>query len=131
MRCVPVSLIVCSLFTFQYVSINTPGDLHFSNDEQKHLHSNMFLLILTAEQTTVWDPEFTFQYVSINTFVALILILRQPHLHSNMFLLIPVFLNIHWFCFHKFTFQYVSINTEWHFPCKSPFSQIYIPICFY
>ena len=97
------------IFTFQYVSINTPCPHHFVH-KKRHLHSNMFLLIrvVSHRKVTVF-PRFTFQYVSINTCSS---ISRSASAS-------------------KFTFQYVSINTIF---LKNSFSgnkYIYIPICFY
>ena len=55
-----------TIFTFQYVSINTmPRDS--SNEKYPSLHSNMFLLILVRFTTSRSAISFTFQYVSINT----------------------------------------------------------------
>ena len=57
-----------SVFTFQYVSINTSKGISIADTVSRTLHSNMFLLIPTG-------------------------IIRSrsafPSLHSNMFLLIP------------------------------------------
>ena len=97
------------LFTFQYVSINTDvraGVLELL----KYLHSNMFLLIhpvLSAGGSGA--QTFTFQYVSINT------------CYNNMITNYQ----------KKFTFQYVSINTKCPCSCITVDGEIYIPICFY
>ena len=95
-------------FTFQYVSINTKVKFKAAC-ASGHLHSNMFLLILSdVKDIAAVVPRFTFQYVSINTMI------------RCSYLII---------C-HTFTFQYVSINTYTIFTEFVIFI-IYIPICFY
>ena len=63
-----------AVFTFQYVSINTP----------EGFHSNLQCF------------SFTFQYVSINTTSIAVFLDCILYLHSNMFLLIPnpVFMDV-------------------------------------
>ena len=79
-----------TVFTFQYVSINTlivpmPPVMLLS-----YLHSNMFLLIHSCFSTeAMFRKAFTFQYVSINTTAHLQKTATETfNLHSNMFLLI-------------------------------------------
>ena len=118
------------IFTFQYVSINTPACCIISICRLS-LHSNMFLLIhdLGAERSTEYMPlhsnmfllircrlsgserprlTFTFQYVSINTIVLRDFTGRFLSLHSNMFLLI-----------HPRRYAVAGLG------------DLYIPICFY
>ena len=56
-----------TIFTFQYVSINTVAEIDAAIEDLT-LHSNMFLLILIFNCIFItWLTAFTFQYVSINT----------------------------------------------------------------
>ena len=97
-----------SVFTFQYVSINTM-DAEESSIPIVTLHSNMFLLIRKSHVCMRKRPAFTFQYVSINTLLRL-----RSILGSNVF-----------------TFQYVSINTAGENSQNQSDNRLYIPICFY
>ena len=55
-----------SIFTFQYVSINTVKH-NYRKESDSTLHSNMFLLIREGRLNRNVFCIFTFQYVSINT----------------------------------------------------------------
>ena len=81
-----------SVFTFQYVSINT-FVLRLCSVLYISLHSNMFLLI----------PDDVQKFLK-----------RLRTLHSNMFLLIRSGAQTGSGATASFTFQYVSINTKSH-----------------
>ena len=96
------------LFTFQYVSINTPNTFSFFQPVP-YLHSNMFLLI--RKSGTRVCPG----YIHLHSNMFLLIPMRNYlqsvinlYLHSNMFLLIP-----------QIAIAFFNVIF------------IYIPICFY
>ena len=104
-------LVIGSTFTFQYVSINTTGIIH-SHSVFPSLHSNMFLLIRECKSSLLkcYFPLHSNMFLLILNPEEQKLIFEVP-LHSNMFLLIPRLLTRS-HAWKTFTFQYVSINTD-------------------
>ena len=96
-------------FTFQYVSINTRGNL--SSPPRPYHFTFQYVSINTHSLSLAFSSvcSFTFQYVSINT-------------ESGSCNLWQIF---------AFTFQYVSINTKPQLPVNKTDILLYIPICFY
>ena len=103
-----------SVFTFQYVSINT-FVLRLCSVLYISLHSNMFLLIPTG----IIRSRSAFPSLHSNMFLLIPddvqkFLKRLRTLHSNMFLLIRSGAQTGSGATASFTFQYVSINTKSH-----------------
>ncbi len=79
------TVLLCSRFTFHYVSISTLWDLYVVM-LQTDLHSTMYLFQLSRKLFVDFLPLFTFHYVSISTLSFPESTDAVKHLHSTMYL---------------------------------------------
>ena len=75
-------------FTFHNVSINSKFPWRIVLDNGRHLHSIMYLLILSINDTNPGKLLFTFHNVSINSVLFRATYSSSFYLHSIMYLLI-------------------------------------------